>query len=178
MPTTRRRRARQRRADLDPTLWAILTDAPLPPDSNPFLVIEASSYNYMLPLWEESRDFIMDGWVKEHPGTRPAMWWRYDAPRASPDVQGRWSCTIVAERMIDLRRKENGNGQPIHDVLAYVPSHDYGIPAWLGDPYEPPVFETQHNYLKRHGLLLSKESCTIAEPFPCPLQIEAARAWR
>lgn len=37
------------------------------------------------------------------------------------------------------------------------PSHHYGIPAWFGDPDNPPALESQRAYLKHHGLLLPAE---------------------
>lgn len=40
MPTNRRYRTRVRQVPIDPTHWAILTDAPLPADANPFLAID------------------------------------------------------------------------------------------------------------------------------------------
>jgi hypothetical protein len=39
-----------------------------------------------------------------------------------------------------------------------VPTWHLGIPRMAGvDPDDPPVFETQADYLRRHGLLLSGE---------------------
>ncbi|URL57015.1 hypothetical protein IM816_10095 [Luteibacter flocculans] len=57
-------------------------------------------------------------------------------------------------------------------------THHYGIPAWCGDPDNPPEFETQRAYLKRHGLLLPEERRKIDEPFLHPLRIEAATKWK
>jgi len=63
-------------------------------------------------------------------------------------------------------------------VLAYAPAHHYGIPVWFGDPDNPPEFETQRTYLKRHGLLLPAERRKIAEPYPHPLRIEGSAGWK
>ena len=82
----------------------------------------------------------------------------------------------MAPRLIELRRKLRGDGQPLHEVLAYAPTHHYGIPAWFGDPDNPPVFESQHVYLKRHGLLLPAELRKIAEPYLHPQRIEPTPA--
>jgi hypothetical protein len=177
MPTTRRLRTRSRREAIDPAHWAILTDAPLPADANPFTALDAESYDVMRLLWEDYRAGILADWIKTRPGTRPAMWWRYDAPRLDPSQLGRWSRTVVAPRLIETRRKLRGDGKPLHEALNYAPSHDYGIPAWFGDPDNPPVFESQHAYLRRHGLLLPAERRPVAEPFPHPLRIEGGRRW-
>jgi len=61
--------------------------------------------------------------------------------------------------------------------LAYVPSYSLGVPdSWVGawemdyygelraerfDPTDPPVFESQASYLKRHGLLMPGENLRI-----------------
>lgn len=162
MPTNRHLRTRTRREAIDPALWAILTDAPLPADANPILVMEGRSYTYMRPLWDEHRAGILADWIKAHPGARPAMWWVFDAPRLAPDKLGRWAGTMYGPRMIETRRKLRGDGRPLHETLNYAPAYHYGIPAWLGDPGNPPEFETQHAYLKRHGLLLPAERNKVA----------------
>lgn len=177
MPTTRRLRTRSRRETIDPTHWAILADEPPLTDANRFIALDAESYDVMRSLWEDYRGGILADWIKTKPGTRPAMWWRYDAPRLAPAQLGRWSRTVLAPRLIETRLKLCGEGKPLHEALNYAPSHHYGIPAWFGDPENPPVFETQHAYLKRHALLLPAEHRKIAEPFPHPLRIEVAPRW-
>lgn len=171
MPTTRRYRTRPRNKGIDPAHWAILTDALLPADANPFITLDAESYDVMRLLWEDHRAGILADWITTKPGTRPSCWWRFDAPRLDPKKHGRWSRTVLAPRLIETRRKLCGDGKPLHEVLAYAPAHHYGIPAWCGDPDNPPEFETQRAYLKRHGLLLPAERRKIAEPFPHPLRI-------
>jgi hypothetical protein len=178
MPTTRRYRTRPRNKGIDPTHWAILTDALPPADANPFIALDAESYDAMRLLWEDHCAGILADWIKTKPGTRPAMWWRYDAPRLDPEKHGRWSRTVLAPRLIETRRKLRGDGKPLHEALNYAPAHHYGIPAWCGDPDNPPEFETQRIYLKRHGLLLPAERRKIAEPYPHPLRIEAATRWK
>jgi len=50
-------------------------------------------------------------------------------------------------------------------VRAVVPVFDYGIPTvWADlDGDDPPVFESQAAYLKRHGLLLVCEEQRMQE---------------
>ena len=38
--------------------------------------------NSFRALWEQHRNEILAAWVKEKPGTRPARWWEFDAPRS------------------------------------------------------------------------------------------------
>lgn len=177
MPTNRRYRARTRREVIDPDLWAILTDEQLSDDEDRFVLLDRGGYNELLPYWLEYHRVILAEWIKTKPGTRPAMWWRYDAPRLDPERLGRWSRTVLAPRLIQTRRKLRGDGKPLHEALNFAPSHHYGIPAWFGNPDNPPVFESQHAYLKRHDLLLSTECHKITEPFPHPLRVERAVQW-
>lgn len=122
--------------------------------------------------WEQHRHEILETWIRERPGTRPALWWEFDSPEK-------------------CRRRLGGIGTAAHEVLNYVPSFEYGIPsrwvdAWavsyyngrakdihgnrIGeqyheghfkgvspDPSNPPLFESQAAYLKRHGLLAPEE---------------------
>lgn len=132
----------------------------------------------MEPLWREHRAAILARWIQTKPGTRPSCWWKFDAPRLAPALLGRWAATVYAPRLIKTRRLLRGSGKPLHEALLIVPEHDFGIPRWLGDPDNPPLFESQHAYLKRHGLQHPAERRPIAEPFPHPLRIEPAARWK
>src|SRR5262245_13285843 len=64
-------------------------------------------------MWKQSRAAVLPGFIRSFPGTRPWAWWRCDAPEPA-------------------RRRLGGIGTPSHDVLAYVPSYDFGIPQrWI-----------------------------------------------
>lgn len=164
MPTNRRYLSRRLQAPIDPVLWAILNDAPLPADAERFMVWMGSRDVTMRPLWEEYRVRILAGWIQANPGTRPSLWWRYDAPRA----------TTNGRELVEPRRQILGEGVPLHEVLNVSPSYHYGIPDWCGDPASPPIFESQHQYLKRHGLLQKGERKPRVDPFPSPARIERA----
>lgn len=161
MPTNRRYRTRVHRQTIDPAHWAILTDAPLPADANPFFVMDRNYDPVMRPLWEAHSAAILADWIAAHPGTRPSCWWRYEAPRAGSSIEP--------------RRLLRGEGKPLHEVRNVAPSYTYGIPVWCGDPANPPLFETQHAYLKRHGLLIPGERQLRSEPQPHPARIELGR---
>ena len=58
-----------------------------------------------------------------------------------------------SESALNCRDMEIGTGTPAYEVRAVVRSFTYGIPdAWVGiDESDPPTFESQASYLKRHG---------------------------
>src|SRR5689334_21580728 len=72
---TLKRRITARRAELTAYEYAILTDAELPADDElaEFFIDEAK-------LWRQHGDAVLLRWVRNHPGTRPRLWWRHAAP--------------------------------------------------------------------------------------------------
>ena len=66
-------------------------------------------------LWGAYLDSVLPGWMATYPGTRPANWWLFEAPEP-------------------CRRRLGGSGTPCHEVLAYAPEFDLGLPAyWVSD---------------------------------------------
>ena len=174
MPTNRRRRTRKQRRPISEAAWAYLTDAPLPQDADKLDVylLGAPGNGQGRALWEAYRDEILADWIQRHSGTRPSSWWRWDAPRCPV---GTWPGCDWDGKLPQPRKRFGGMGTPRHEVLAYVPSFVFGIPDnWVDqfdaeyykaggfegvpiDPDDPPVFESQAAYLKRHGLLTTAE---------------------
>jgi hypothetical protein len=37
------------------------------------------------PQWTEHKQAILRAWIADHPGTRPRIWWRLDAPEERPE---------------------------------------------------------------------------------------------
>lgn len=111
-------------------------------------------------LWAEHRDVILADWIAERPGTRPWAWWAFAAPR-SRELQARYAGCYFAPNLIDGRRKLSGSGVPVWDhpgFSAVVPHWQLGMPAMAGvDVSAPPVFESERDYLARHGLLLPED---------------------
>jgi len=128
--------------------------------------------------WDRVRDRVLRDWKEKYPGTRPSAWWRLDAPRAKAG-------TFVNSSGFDLdpkgelpepRRKLSGKGRPAWEVIALAPNLEYGLPLdWTVadsaegavkdflmegsvDSDDPPHYESQASYLRRHGLLTSEEA--------------------
>lgn len=133
-----------------------------------------------LELWNAIKDELLPEWIESKPGTRPSWWWAFDAPPMSVDdvERGGW---ISCESAIDLkepRQRLGGTGNADFEALNVVPFWHCGIPTrfldaeevrvfrahinpkFFGvplDPNDPPRYEAQASYLKRHGLLLPGE---------------------
>jgi hypothetical protein len=107
-------------------------------------------------LWNLHRDVILAEHVKESPGTRPELWWKYDAPRQPTGTfPGAW----YDGNLPQPRERLGGIGTPAYECRSVAPTFAYGIPdIWVDmDEDDPPTFESQAAYLKRHGLLLAGE---------------------
>lgn len=135
MPTNRRFRTRARVRPLAPAALAMLRDEPAGPLADPLEIVTSDD---LRRLWNEHGEAIIAEWAIEHPGMRPSAWWRWSAPRWTPDARhaGR---SYVAD-LPEPRRRLDGTGTPAHEVLAHVPSWPLGIPdqwvtRWDADYY-------------------------------------------
>jgi hypothetical protein len=84
-------------------------------------------------LWRDLRDQLLPQFVQRHPGRRPRCWWDYDAPR---QPVGTWPGWWLDGKLSEPRLRLGGTGTPKHEVLAYVPRYDYGIPVYWVEPAE------------------------------------------
>lgn len=138
-------------------------------------------------IWHEHEEAIVAEHVTAAPGSRPALWWQYSAPRAQP---GDYHCTTgFRPELPSPRLRLGGIGTPAFEVLANAPAFWLGVPltwvtfwqvAYYGcqavgqgkripyhrkapfhgvpiDRADPPLFESEAAYLERHGLLLAGE---------------------
>lgn len=199
MPTTRRRRARQRVAPVADAIIELLRVGELPDaggddwweafeKSGSHLRARRGGEDLLRGDWLAVRDDVLAAWIRAAPGTRPWAWWEFDAPRWQPPYPLRcdgieWALC----QMPEPRRRLGGIGDPAFECLNVWPSFDAGIPTyWVsksdeayyngrscdiyGSPIgtechegdfkglaprfdDPPRFESQASYLKRHGLL-------------------------
>ena len=167
MPSTRTRTKRGAKLSLMPDVWAYLTDEIGEYDS---LLIITLSDDERLKIWSEYRDDILDKWIEQRPGTRPRLWWRFDAPKDLELMQGTaWQGVFPI-----ARRQLGGAGCAVWQRLDYVPVFDKGIPAiWLDyNADDPPVYESEYVYLSRYGLLVNNEKTKHSGPEVCSYLID------
>ena len=121
-------------------------------------------------IWDRHKDYVLGNWISKYPGRRPWIWWIFDAPRWGRSFKGWWYDGTLPEP----RRRLGGIGTPAFECLAFSPSFNFGVPdhfvtptlvEMLSDDFsgvaidldDPPVYESQATYLKRHGLLTEDE---------------------
>ncbi|MDZ4344971.1 MAG: hypothetical protein U1E51_21315 [Candidatus Binatia bacterium] len=176
MPTKRTRISRAMAPQVSPTVLNILSEGLFPPieGENDRERIEWKYFTddeTKQKILAQCRDYILDEWIRQRPGTRPSLWWATQAPEKS-------------------RRRLGGIGDPAHEHLAYVETYEYGIPAAfldqrsidyyngraidvhgnkIGDhkegdfsgraidPADPPRYESEATFLQRHNLLTPEE---------------------
>ena len=108
----------------------------------------------MRTAWDRCRDDIMGAWIKNAPGTRPYMWWECDGPKQDTGTGAYFEPLPIP------RERIGGKGKTTCEVYpAVVPRFEKGIPSsWAEiDDDNPPTFEAEATYLKRHGLLIETE---------------------
>jgi hypothetical protein len=136
--------------------------------------------------WKKHGKSILAAYIKKHPGKRPWMWWRFEAPRWDRKF-GAW----FDGKLPEPRQRIGGTGTPCYEVLAYAPFFNFGIPVSFVDQFQAeyyngkakdkhgnlieyqrkggdfkgiaidfddlPTFEAEASYLKRHNLLPKNE---------------------
>jgi hypothetical protein len=112
-------------------------------------------------LWAWAREVVLAEWIRQRPGTRPLAWWAHDAPepRRRTGGTGDAACECTAYAELYLR------GVPAfwltEKVLGRLTKHPHNRvhdrPAIAVDASDPPTFESEREYLGRHGLLLARE---------------------
>lgn len=151
MPTNRKRTTRGRRGPpIAADDWAYLTDET---PENPFT--EFLSDAHWRALWDECGERITREWAERHPGSRPFHWWKFSAPHFAgpPGYEGRESWLWLESRLqIGGKLVECDGGANANRKA--IPDWDEDEPEYRADP---PVFEVEMEYLKRHGLLLAGE---------------------
>lgn len=128
--------------ELSPVHLAFLTDQEDPtftPEDNFFLWCLRHGFPELgvtpEELWFEHWATFLPQFITQNPCKRPLPWWTYEAP--------------------EPRQRIGGSGVPNDDG-----GLERGLPfGWCEDPdpEDPPVYESEAAYLKRHGLLTKME---------------------
>jgi len=112
-------------------------------------------------MWKKYRDFILADCLQNRPGTRPFAWWIFDAPRWTRKFNAWFDGTLP-----EPRERISGQGVIVWEKFpSIVPRLNFGVPM---DWYEinkddPPMFESQASYLKRHGLFKKNEEKRLTD---------------
>jgi hypothetical protein len=158
------RKGKSKRPEVQDHIWEWLCD------ENPTGVDEDGNFSFEIfqlegdddglrKLWEDVEDDVLDYHIANHPGTRPACWWKFSAPRIPVGTWDVTAGTFLDGKLPEPRLQVSGAGDPPWERFNYAPEFEFGIPKqWVGlDPKDPPRFESQAHYLRRHGLFLPGE---------------------
>lgn len=160
----------KKKAHLNINIWNLLNDLPLedPDDLAVFLLRDEE----LSALWHLYAEEIISAWVKNKPGSRPSLWWRYEAPRQKKGIFT--GCFFDGKLPLE-RKRVGGVGTVAWKELNYAPSYYKGVPTrWYAlDENNLPVFQAEADYLREHGLFLEGEADRLkAEDFdPLPLNV-------
>lgn len=122
-------------------------------------------------LWADHSARIVAEHVSDHPGTRPARWWQYEdvEPRRRLGGTGTPASDVLAYMptfsfglpTIWISRWQvkyySGIAVDIHGCPIGGLTPTKGFKGVAIDPNNPPTFESQAAYLKRHSLFLPGE---------------------
>lgn len=167
MPTKRVRRVRSAQTGLTAYQLADLLDRELPEATDRdrwWSIVESDATDPSFAhygtgrknLWAVNRAHLLPEFIRDNPGRRPNVWWSHEAPR---EPVGTHPGCYYDGKLSLLRGRLGGIGAPAHERLALVPLYKFGVPSmWVGvDLDNPPAFESQPTYLRRHNLLSPAE---------------------
>lgn len=179
MPRKRRMTAKTRiETEVKPAIWAWLNDEPITKDDSETLfeimVLEGGAGgdgHKLRELWDRVRVDLLARWTADKPGTRPSIWWRFDAPR---QPLGTFAGCYYDGMLPEPRKLLGGKGWPAFEKLSYVPEYDHGIPARWYDVHSDdlPTFEAEATYLKRYGFLTASEKRALKKSDFEPVMVE------
>jgi hypothetical protein len=174
MSNTTKKRSRSGAGQISEAAWAFLNDAltdeigagwerwGLEADQPVFLKGPSAA-----DLWMQYSEVVLARWRDAHPGSRPSLWWRFNAPRMPHGVYPGcfWDGVLPVPRV-----RVGGVGSALQEVSAHVPRTYLGVPIDWPEPEDdpqapiiaidrenPPLFESQASYLERFDLLGTAE---------------------
>ena len=163
----------------------ILMGEQFPADVDDWDVLHAThpSGKVLREYWQRYRATILEDWTWAPPGTRPAGWWMFDAPRWDAETIPAYERDrFAAPRLIQI----DGQWQePTFPARGWVPLQHCGLwalapwQAWQGWTAEATecTVESQAAYLVRFGLLSAPEADAIGDTPPDELAMVTAAAY-
>jgi hypothetical protein len=174
-------KAKEQVSDIE---WDFLNDKPVP-DSFEAVLLKFNHDGKTESLWSLHKEVILDEHIKTAPGTRPRLWWEFDAPRWLDEYRN----GLFDHELPEPRKRLGGTGTPDYEVLGFKPCFAFGLPvSWVSpfdvsyyggtlrhvvtgqlvnpgstftgvaiDSDDPPLYESEASYLDRHGLFLPGE---------------------
>jgi hypothetical protein len=127
-------------------------------------------------LWRLHRRELLPDFIRAHPGRRPAAWWRCDAPEPSRRRLGGVGTpcheVLAYAEVLDLGIPRHwinarlaayyrGEARDVHGEPIGVEYRGSGFRGVAIDPRDPPRYESEAAYLKRHGLLSAEERARL-----------------
>jgi hypothetical protein len=157
-------------ADIPPALRAFLETGEREP-RNVEIFMLAKSADRLAAVWKDCRREILAGWIREHPASRCWAWWRFDSPEPRKRLGG-----IGSPMSEDLAVGENlefglptsfltpflaayyrGEARDIHGNSIGLEFRGSDFAGVAIDATDPPTYESEAEYLRRHNLLTPAE---------------------
>src|SRR5262245_9363841 len=164
MPTNRQRLRHGRLPDVEDWQLCFLLDRDIPEevDSGARWFMESNFEDIRKEMWRAFEAELLAEFIADLPGRRPRAWWDYSAPKMPEDELERhgWLETFFAADLVEPRQRLGGVGLAMFEQFpSHVPEYELGLPKhWHSiDPDDPPRFESQAAYLRRHDLFLPGE---------------------
>jgi hypothetical protein len=122
-------------------------------------------------IWNAAKNLILADWSKKFPGTRPSFFWIFDSPGPRERLGGvgdpAWLHLAYAESyrlgIPDVWISDfdveyfNGRARDVHGEIIATKYTDGDFQGNAIDLANPPTYESQAQYLQRHGLLTPDE---------------------
>ena len=157
MPTNRTRRTRSiKKSMIDPSIIVFLLHGEAKKGTAAWTLYLSRFFDECQEIkrtWREHKKELIADWIKKKPCSRPFCWWKFDAPKEP--VIG-WD----HDRFNSPQRKRLGGiGTPTHETTCSWGGFEKGLPcSWDEiDNADPPTFESEGAYLKRHEILTGPE---------------------
>ena len=186
MPTKRTKITRSPVAEISPDVLGYLETGETGERESIDLFLLRGSHERLQELWAEVGPEIVSEWIKKNPCTRPSCWWKISAPRWERKF-GAWFDGTLPEPRLRLGgigtpeyevlnfvpRFErgipagwvdewavsyyNGRSKDIHGRPIGTEYKEGNFSGVAIDPGNPPIFESEGEYLRRNNLLTDAE---------------------